>query len=270
MMDYHLHGNFCGHGTGDLEDYVREALKKGIREIGFSAHLPKVTAPDPYHAMLEEDLPRYVEKVNSLAEKYDGEIVIKLGIEADYFEGYEDRTRSLVESYPFDYVIGSLHFIGDWHFTSRAGLPRYREEDPDEVFPVYFELLEKMILSGIFDVVGHPDALKRSFFIPTIPLEPCYRKVTSAIKKMDMAAEVNSAGLRRDAGSIYPSRGFLSVLIEEGVPLTLGSDAHSPEDVGRDLDVALKTIVEEGGGEIALFDKRKRLSVRISSWLNQS
>ena len=223
MVDYHLHGNFCGHGVGDLEEYVVVALKKGIREIGFSAHLPKVTDPDPYHAMLEEDLPRYVDKVRALSEKYHDDIVIRLGIEADYFEGYEDRTMRLVEAYPFDYVIGSLHFLGDWHFTSRAGLPRYKHENPDEAFPLYFEVLERMILTGIFDIVGHPDALKRSFFVPSIDLEPYYRRIASVLKGVDMAAEVNSAGLRRNAGSIYPSRDFLSILIEEGVPLTLGS-----------------------------------------------
>lgn len=268
MIDYHLHGDFCGHGTGDLRDYVLHALKKGIREIGFSAHLPKVTNPDPYHAMLEEDLPRYVEKVSSLAEEYRNDIVIKLGIEADYFKGYEKETNKLVESYPFDYVIGSLHFLGSWHFTSRAGLPRYKEEDPDEAFPAYFDMLEEMILTGIFDIVGHPDALKRRFFNPTIPLEPYYERIARAIREADMAAEVNSAGLRRDAGSIYPSREFLNVLIREGVPLTLGSDAHAPEDVGRDLDAALEAVVDAGGKELAIFNRRKRTALAISVLLN--
>jgi histidinol-phosphatase (PHP family) len=161
MIDYHLHGNFCGHATGELEEYVTVALEREFEEIGFSAHLPKVIDPDPDHAMLEEDLPRYVSLVESLREKYRDRITIKLGIEADYFAGHEEKTRRLLEAFPFDYVLGSVHFLGDWHFTSRVGLPRYETEDPAVIFPRYYELLKEMIETGLFDIAAHADAIRR-------------------------------------------------------------------------------------------------------------
>ena len=257
MIDYHLHGNFCGHASGELEEYVAKALEKGFREIGFSSHLPKVIDPDPYHAMLEEDLPRYVDLVHFLQEKYKGRIVIRLGVEADYFAGHEEKTERLLATYPFDYVLGSVHFLGDWHFTSRVGLPRYETEDPASVFPRYFELLGRMIETGLFDIAAHADAIKREHFRPAGSLDSEYRDIARLLRAKDMAIEVSTAGLRRGAGSIYPNEELLEVCLEAGVPVTLGSDAHSPEDVGKDYDTAFETLHRLGAREIATYEARR-------------
>lgn len=266
MIDYHLHGNFCGHGSGELEEYVQKALAGGFVEIGFSAHLPKVVSPDPYHAMPEEDLPRYIELVDRLRRDYRGRIEIKLGIEADYFEGYESETRSLLEAYPFDYVLGSIHFLGDWHFTSRAGLPRYSTEDPAEAFPRYFELLKRMIASGLFDIVAHPDAIRRGNFRPAGPLDDLYGEVAALILEEGMSLEVNTAGIRRGAGFVYPEEAFLQICIERGVPLTIGSDAHDPDDVGRDYNEAFRVLARLGATEIATYSRRRSMLRPLSEF----
>jgi len=257
MIDYHLHGNFCGHASGELEEYIAAALGKGFVEIGFSAHLPKVVDPDPYHAMLEEDLPRYVDLVHSLQERYSGGIVIRLGIEADYFPGHEEKTERLLGSYPFDYVLGSVHFLDDWHFTSRVGLPRYEREDPATVFPRYYELLGRMIGTGLFDIAAHADAITRERFRPRGPIDADYRRIARLLRERGMAIEVSTAGLRRGAGSLYPNEELLRTCVEAGVPLTLGSDAHSPEDVGRDYDRAFEALRKLGVGEIATYEARR-------------
>lgn len=257
MIDYHLHGNFSGHGKGELAEYVDFALARGFLEIGFSDHLPKVVDPDPYHAMLEEDLPRYVDTVMSLRESYRGRIMIKLGIEADYFEGHEEKTRELLGRFPFDYVLGSIHFLGDWHFTSREGLPRYAEEDPATAFPLYFELLGRMITSGLFDVVAHPDALRRGTFHPVRSLEREYAVMARLLAGRGMAIELNTGGVRRGRGAPYPERDLLAVCVASGVPVTLGSDAHAPEDVGRDYDEAFRVLSELGVREVATYERRK-------------
>jgi histidinol-phosphatase (PHP family) len=257
MIDYHIHGNFCGHATGDLGEYVEAALAKGLAEIGFSDHLPKVVDPDPYHAMLEHELPRYVDLVLELRERYRGQITIKLGIEADYFEGFEGETRRLLDAHPFDYVLGSIHFLGDWHFTSKQGLPRYGLENPAEAFPRYFELLGRMIETGLFDVVAHPDALRRGAFVPPRSMEPEHLTIASLLKARGMAIEVNTAGIRRGAGSIYPERAFLEVCVREGVPITLGSDAHAPGDVGRDYGAAYALLRSLGVTRTATYERRR-------------
>jgi histidinol-phosphatase (PHP family) len=257
MIDYHIHGNFCGHAEGELEEYVLEALGKGFLEIGFSAHLPKVVDPDPYHAMLENRLPDYVALIEHLQIKYHGNIIIKLGIEADYFPGLEDRTRDLLAKYTFDYVLGSLHFLGDWHFSSKAGRHRYESEDPEEVFPKYFELLGDMIRSGLFDVLAHADALRKETFEPGPGSKEEYVKLAMLLAKHGMAIEVNTAGLRRGAGCIYPDRLLLEACAEKGIPVTLGSDAHTPTDVGRDFRHAFRLLEEAGIVDLAIFEGRK-------------
>jgi len=257
MIDYHMHGNFCGHAEGELEEYVLEALGKGFVEIGFSAHLPKVVDPDPYHAMLENRLPDYVGLVEHLQMKYHESITIKLGIEADYFPGLEDRTRELLARYPFDYVLGSLHFLGDWHFSSKAGRERYDSEDPEKAFPLYFEILGQMIRSGLFDVLAHADALRKETFEPGPGSSGEYEKLADLLSSHGMAIEVNTAGLRRGAGSIYPDRLLLEACGARGVPVTLGSDAHTPADVGRDFRYAFRLLEETGISDFAIFDGRR-------------
>lgn len=265
MMDYHTHSRFCGHAEGGLEEFVLAAIDRGLDEIGFSAHLPKVVDPDPYHAMLEDRLPEYVALAGRLREKYAGRIVIRLGIEADYFPGYEDRTRKLLESQPFDYVYGALHFLGDWCFTSRAGLPRYAEEDPEDIFPRYFEMLQRMISTGLFDILAHPDAIRRADFFPDSPLDEYYEKVARLLAENAMAVELNTGGIRRGLGSPYPQPPFLAACVREGVPVTLGSDAHRPEDVARDFDAAFEILRSAGVSSLAAWEGRRMIMKPISA-----
>ncbi len=258
MIDYHLHGNFSGHGKGDLEEYVLSAIEKGFEEIGFSDHLPKLKEPDPYHAMPLYRLPEYVRTVRRLQKKYEGSIIIKLGIEADYFEGYELETAYLLKAYPFDYVLGSIHFLEDWHFTSREGWERYRTEDPDSAFSRYFFLVEKMINTGLFDILAHPDAIGKEDFFPSYPLNKYYDRVGSLLAEKGMSIEINTAGLRRRAGAVYPKADFLKSCVARGVSLTTGSDAHQPDEVGRDFESARELLESVNGCEIATYSLRNR------------
>jgi histidinol-phosphatase (PHP family) len=261
MIDYHLHGNFCGHGRGSLEEYVAVAIEKGFREIGFSAHLPKVRDPDPYHAMPEENLPRYVELVEGLRSRYRGRIVIRLGIEADYFEGMEREIGRLLDAHPFDYVLGAIHFLGSWHFTSKAGRGRYETEDPNVAYPAYFELVKLMIQSGLFDILAHPDGIRREGFSPDRSMTPEYREIAGLLGRAGMAIEINTAGIRRGVGGVYPETAFLSACRAEGVPVTIGSDAHEPGDVGCDYDCIAQLLHSLQIGEVATYHRR-RLTLR--------
>ncbi len=270
MIDYHLHGDFCGHGKGSLEEYVLSALARGFVEIGFSAHLPLVTKPDPYHAMLEERLPEYVRLVNYLQEKYSGRIRIRLGIEADYFQGYESETRRLLSRAAFDYVLGAVHFLGDWHFTSRVGRERYRTEDPARVFPAYFKLVGKMIESGLFDILAHPDAIVKEDFLPVTDMGDHYRKIARLLRIKNMAVEVNTAGLRRGAGAVYPGLDFLKACVNENIPVTLGSDAHIPSDVGRDFSDAFLLLSRSGVTDLALWKGRRMVRCPLDGkWVTE-
>jgi histidinol-phosphatase (PHP family) len=157
--------------------------------------------------------------------------------------------------------MGSIHFLDDWHFTSREGRERYHSEDPDSVFTQYFIMVEKMIETGLFDILAHPDAIRRENFYPSYPLDESYERIASLLKIKGMSLEVNTGGLSRGAGSVYPQFEFIQKCVEAGVPLTVGSDAHSPQEVGRDFDMAEELIASITGGKIAVYSLRKRTEI---------
>jgi len=261
LADYHIHTKMCGHATGELEEYLFVAQRLGLDEIGFSDHLPLYFLPPeeiiPDYAMPESDMPVYVDAVRELQKK-DGSVQVKLGVEADYIPGYEDRLEKLLKSYPFDYIIGSVHFIEGWSFDRQEEIGRYSEWDIWELYERYFALVQQAALSGLFDVMAHPDLIKKFNFIPSRDLIPLYEDTAQAFKKAGVCVEVNTAGLRYPVREIYPSQSFLKVAFRYGLPVILGSDAHLPEHVGTGLVEAVTLLRKIGYTEITLFEQRRR------------
>lgn len=264
-VDNHLHTKLCGHASGEIEQYLAAALRMGIREIGFSDHLPLYFLPGgkkiPDYAMDEKDLPHYVEAVK----KADGNspVRVKLGIEADFAPGYEKKLEQLLARHPFDFIIGSVHFIDGWGFDHPDELAEYSRRDIDEVYERYFFLLKQAALSGLFDVMAHPDLVKKFNFRPVRDLGPLYEDTARVFKQAGVCVEVNTAGLRYPAREIYPGPGLLEAFFKHGLPVTIGSDAHCPEQVGNGLVEALALLKRTGYKEIATFTGRKIKYVKI-------
>lgn len=266
LIDYHIHTKMCHHANGEMEEYVAEARKKGLDEIGFSDHIPMYFLPeeerDPTIAMQEEELPLYIEKVK-LIQAANSDFKIKLGLEADFVPGYEDELREILGKYDFDYILGSIHFIDKWGFDNMHYIDNYKKWDIAELYAYYFEQLQKAAQSKAFDILAHADLIKKFGFRPQVDISPVYEKVTDVIKNADICIEINTAGLRVPAKEIYPNRAFLELCYAKKIPLTLGSDAHKPEQVGESFDQAVKLIKSVGYNEIASFDKRKRKMVSL-------
>jgi len=262
-VDYHLHTSLCGHASGEINDYLEQALKMGIEEIGFSDHYPLYfLSPEraiPNYAMSESQLPLYVDMVQQLAKTTS--IKVKLGIEVDYVPGYEKELADKLTAYPFDYIIGAVHFIDGWGFDNPAEIDGYRNRDLYRIYEEYFGLIQQAAKTGIFDIIAHPDLVKKFGFTLERDLTPLYEETARVFKEANICAEVNTAGLRYPAREIYPSPLMLKILHRYGVPVTLGSDAHTPEQVGYDLRNTLQLIKAVGYSEIALFEQRKRRTV---------
>jgi histidinol-phosphatase (PHP family) len=256
LVDYHLHTKLCGHATGEPTDYVREAIRKGLPEIGFSDHMPLLRMRDERLTMAPDDLPRYVELIDELRESVDG-IEIKLGIEVDYFPGQMDETWAVLNDYKFDYVYGSVHYIDGWGFSDSRYLSSYEGKDPDDSYARYFELFCEAVEEGGFDIMAHPDLVKKHGMRTSAPLYRQYEAATKALKSAGVAIEVNTSGLRKTALELYPAPRFLKSCVESGVGVTLGSDAHAPDQVGMDFDIALKAFMRAGVREIATFESRQ-------------
>lgn len=250
-VDYHLHTSRCGHAAGTMEEYVLAARAGGLKEIGFADHIPMYWVPedqrDPELAMSSSELTEYVKEVWFLREKYP-DIKIRLGIEADYIPGKEKELRDFLSRHSFDYVLGSVHYVDGWGFDNPAYMDKYREWDIDELYKRYFRLLQQAALCGLFDVIAHPDLVKKFGYRPKLDLLPVYEETASAFKKAGVHVEINTAGLRAPVGEIYPHPQFLQQCSEKGLKFTLGSDAHAPEQVGKGLDEARKLI---NAGQIA-------------------
>jgi histidinol-phosphatase (PHP family) len=263
LVDYHVHTALCGHAVGELEDYVTVAVQRGLTELGFNDHAPVFEARDPELTMACHQLPEYVEQVRVLQKKHRRPR-IKLGIEADFIPGYEERLRRLLGQYEFDYVCGSVHIIGDWRFDDSRVYPEgYAERDRDEAYEQYFRLIRQSARSGLFDVLDHLDLIKKFDYWPSREIGHLLEETVQAIAAADVCVEVNTSGLRRPCAEIYPGKRILQLCHQHGIPVTLGSDAHSPREVGLGFDRAVELLRSVGYTQVATFLGRERKMVDL-------
>lgn len=261
LVDYHLHTYFCGHAQGKLEEYIKVAKEKGLAEIGFADHLPLYFLPEKERdrelAMNPEELSLYFQKVKQIQNCYPG-LPIKLGLEADFIPGKEQELADILSQWKLDYVLGSVHFIGDWGFDQSRYLSEFQKREINQVYRQYFHLVQEASLSGEFDILSHLDLIKKFNFHPTEDITNLLRETVATIRKADVCVEINTSGLRKPVGEIYPDRQLLALCYEYGVPITLGSDAHQPEEVGKDFDQAVRLAQEVGYRELVVFTRRQK------------
>ena len=257
LVDYHIHTKLCGHAVGEPGDYVRAAVKRGLPEIGFADHMPLLRIRDEQLTMEPDELPRYVGLVNELRD-VSGGITVRLGIEMDYFPDQMDEIWAAASGIEFDYVYGAVHYIDGWGFGDSRRLSSYHGRDPDETYERYFELFCKAVREGGFDIMAHPDLVKKHGIVSSVPIDDMYDTAARALAEAGVAIEVNTSGLRKRTVEAYPSLPFLEACARRGVAVTLGSDAHAPWQVGMDFDIALRMLEKAGIREIATFERRER------------
>jgi histidinol-phosphatase (PHP family) len=261
--DLHMHTPLCRHATGEPVEYAQHALKLGFTEIGFSDHSPMRRDDFDDWRMRFDQLGEYVEKVRR-AQKDFPQLTIRLAMEVDYLPGQEEWIRELAKLHPWDYFIGSVHYVSDsWAIDNPNKLSEWRSRDVMEVWSTYFDWLTMAAESGLFEIIGHPDLPKKFGFRPTGDCTPMFEKFLKAAKAHNCAIDVNTAGLRKDCKEIYPSRAFLSLAFKHGVPITFGSDAHAPEEVGMNFKEALELARGVGYTSCLTFAQRRAISVKI-------
>jgi histidinol-phosphatase (PHP family) len=268
LTDYHLHLRPDEEGTpperfftsANVDRYLEAAGEAGITELGCSEHIHRFTqALDLWrHPFWEQwavdDLDAYVE--------FLGASELRAGIECDYVPGAEDRTAALLESRPFDYVVGSVHFIGEGA-VDHDGYDVWEMdgEDAETIWRRYFDHLARAARSGLFDILAHPDLVKvwgRDRPPPEGDLRRFYEPAVEAIAESGVAVEVSTAGLRKPVAEIYPAPGFAELCVEAGAAFALSSDAHVPEHVGYAYDLAVGFMRSLGIEEICVFEGRER------------
>lgn len=256
--DLHMHTPLCRHATGEPVDYARRALELGLTEIGFTDHSPMPRDNFDDWRMRADQLDEYVEKVRR-AQKEFPQLNIRLGLEVDYLPGYEDWIRDLASRHPWDYFIGSVHYVSEtWAVDNPYQLAEWKSRDAWEVWTIYFARLTMAAETGLFEIIGHADLPKKFGYRPARDCTPLYEKFLSAAKKHHCALDVNTAGLRKECQEIYPSRELLQLAFQKGVPIAFGSDAHAPEEVGMDFTQAVQLAHEVGYTQCCVFVHRQR------------
>jgi len=261
-IDYHTHHVRCGHAVGNLEDYIVSAMNQGMEQIGLSDHMPLLHVSDeenPDTAMSMDELPRYVEEALSLKEKYKGRIEVRVGLEGDYVEGYEEKIGEIVNGYPWDYVIGSVHFLGTWDVTDFRQVGQWEGRSVVKTYERYFDAIAKAAATGFYDYIGHIDAIKRFSPKPGEDVTALEDAALHAVKKHDLAFELNAAGYYAPCKEMYPSASILARAKALEIPVTYGSDAHHPDKVGQKGADAQTMLKNAGYTHLATFEGRKRV-----------
>lgn len=258
-VDLHNHTSLCNHAEGEVYEYIESAIKKKIDFFGFSDHNPMNF--DPTYRMKFEELNTYFNLVDEVKEKYKSSITILKGLEVDYLPQYHS---DIVLNSDVDYLIGSIHFLKGWGFDNPEFIGRYKTENIDELWKLYFKEIENMANSKLFQIVGHIDLMKVFKFMPKENrVEDLIQPALQSIKKSGMAIEVNGAGYRKPIGEPYPSLSIIKMIFDMNIPITLSSDSHSPAQVGIYLEKLEREIKRIGFSEVAIFRNKNLELIKI-------
>jgi histidinol-phosphatase (PHP family) len=255
---YHTHTPLCRHATGEPEEYVDAALAAGLTEYGISDHAPQVPEPFDDWRMVEADWPEYVAWIERARAHAAGRIAVRCGLECDWLPGNEGWTEELAGRLEWDYLIGSVHYLGTWDFDNPNLLSIWDTRDVEDVWTRYWAEYARMAESGLFDILGHPDLVKKFGHRPQGDLGRFYEPVIDAIAASGCAIELNTAGWHKPCGECYPAVPFLELAASAGIPLVISSDAHAPGEVARDFPRAVELALQCGFRETVLFEQRKR------------
>ncbi len=253
LIDYHVH--LIAHGEYEcskerLLDYLRQAQVQGIREIGFAEH--------------EEWASRVKPEVLDSVGKDVGGIRIRRGLEIDYSFEREAEIRGIINKWDLDFVIGSVHFIDGWGFDHPDFRSGFDGADIDNIYARYFAIVARAITSGLFDIVGHLDLIKIWGHRPMRRRDSDYvEPLLADMNASGLVVEINTAGLRKPVNEIYPSSRLLEMLFTADIPITFGSDAHEPVDVGRDLEKAREMAKKAGYRWCVGFERRRRYRLSL-------
>ena len=262
LPDYHLHTALCNHAEGEVTDYRKAAGALGMPEICFADHAPNPDGYDPKHRMKLSDFCDYQAFVNTEMDQREPHVL--MGLEADYYNGCEAFLEKWLLSHELDFVLGSVHYIEDWGFDNPDEMQIWKSVDIADTWYAYFQVVEKLVATGLFDAVGHLDIPKKfGHRLAEGELRQMVEPVLDKIAKAGMGMELNTSGLRKPVREIYPSPLIVTLACERDIPICFGSDAHSPAEVGKDFPAALQLAHDAGYKKYFRIKKRKKYLVPL-------
>jgi histidinol-phosphatase (PHP family) len=273
LTDYHMHlvGDEQAYDDesftrAHIERYVDAARERGIGEIGFTDHVFRFREARGWfdHPLWQADANERLQRYHAaVAAARDDGLPVKVALEVDYLEGREQAIADAVAAFEWDFLLGSVHWVAglavDWDAA-----PVWEQLPADEVWDRYVDAVCAAASTGIYDAMAHPDLAKVFGHRPPAGGDH-EQRLADGVAAAGVCAEVSSAGYRRQLGELYPSRSLLELLHARQVPVTLGSDAHAPDGVGRDFERALAELHAAGYRTLTVFDAREPRQVPIDA-----
>ena len=284
LMDYHCHNQRCGHALGEIEEYVKIAIKKDFMEIGITDHFPlEAIIDDPQYediikraSMTIKEFSNYIEEIKRLKDKYKDKIKVLISTEVNFATPGRSLTRQkeILEPYmnDFDYLLGAIHDI-KWHdspviiMDPREGSEALKTYGKEKINDEYINKLLKLVETDFFDVIAHFDNNR----VLLRPVKPEYSEKTwqklldllDKIKTKGMAIEINTSGTLKGIGSQFPEDVIIKEAIQRDIPLTLGSDAHAPEYIGYMFEEFIEKAKKWGLSHLCTYEKREHTLLKI-------
>lgn len=266
-FDLHTHHERCGHAVGQIRDYIEAAIDGGLSVIGIADHSPYFASeedhPFPKITMPKSEMANYVNEVLKLKQQYSGKIEVLLGLEADFFPELAQIYRSYLDRYPFDYIIGSVHFVEGVSIFKRGRWDGLTKQERIATKEAYYSLIQHSARKHMFQILGHIDAMK-AYYPDFATIEtPEVDQTLKVIAECDVSIEINTSGKTKDVGGWYPSMEILEMAKRYDVKLTFGSDAHVPERVGDEFEEVRRQLLQIGFKEWFYFKEKKRIAVPL-------
>lgn len=267
-FDLHTHHFRCGHADGNIRDYIEAGIQAGLQVIGISDHSPFYASPEdhavPNITMAKSELANYVEEVLKLKQEYEGKIDVLLGIEADFIPAFFNDYNQALSKHPFDYIIGSVHHVEEVSIFNKNRWKNLSKKQKQAVKEEYYRLIQLSAKSGLYQILGHIDAMKGNY-PPFSDIETPHMldQTLEVIAASDVAIEINTSGKTKLSGGWYPSDEILERALHYGVQVTFGSDAHIPQRVGDEWEQVSKRLIEIGFTEWVYYKEKQKKIVAL-------
>lgn len=263
FYDSHMHTPLCKHAWGEPEEYADQALKAGLKGIIFTCHCPMPGGFWPTVRMAEEEFDTYVSLVKRATDKYRGKLDVWLGLESEYYPGYEKYIEELHQRADFHFILGSVHW------QAKEYLTKYETGTIEGFRRTYFNHLADSAESGLYDCLGHPDLVKNyhpdswCFAILKDHVAKCLDRIAAT----GIAMELNTSGLNKSYSEMNPGNEMLSMMAQRKIPIVVGSDAHRALRVGEHFVKALENLKAVGYKEVCYFEWRQKKTLKIDDVL---
>ncbi len=280
-LDYHMHFEYGSYDEEWVKGFFDAAKKRGLSEIGISEH--SHTFPEfkdlYYQDLILDDsfvgkfqqqwlktnkfkytIKEYFDFIEKLRSKG---YPIKIGMEVCNFQN-QDRVKEILAPYKFDYLIGSVHFLHGWGYDASKVKAEWENHSLQEIYEWYTQEVEKLCKSNIYDILGHPFNIRLFKYLPDFDVTPYLIRVAEALKKADMAIDVNTGTLYRyPIEEISPYPDFMKIAAQYKLPIITSSDAHQPEHCGNYVDEAIEYVKSFGYTKRLKFEQRKATFVDL-------